>query len=511
MAAGMDWQKLLIVDDDFIAREVLNGTLSGSYKTLLATQGEEALALARQELPDLILLDVMMPKMDGYEVCARLKADSETRDIPVIFVTALDRLRDEAKGFACGAVDYIAKPIRPELVKTRVRTHLELSRHRRHLEELVVERSAALHSSQEDIKLKEQELKQLFETMGEILSSRDHYTSEHALRVAAISVRLGRYLGLGEPEQKVLELGCLVHDIGKVAIPDDVLLKPGRFDQQDRRIMEFHPLVGAQLFSKRLADARITAIILQHHERLDGSGYPHGLRGEEIGELVRIVAVADVYEALIARRPYKRPMLREKALAILRDEVRQGKMEGRVVEALEVISADWDPLAITVDYAAAYVEDIELFRQKAYFREPLSDYYNYRYLLFLDEVKLLPKLGDQYHLIKTDFVKLKEFNQKVGYAKVDQLLDSIGVTLHRAVQRVNAELGAAENLIMLFRRGSDYLIYAGCADCRLTMLLEELSGHLQAIKEEWGLQTGVINQRFGADHPLSEALGVIFV
>lgn len=511
MESGIDCQKLLIVDDDFIAREVLNGTLSGCYKTLMATEGEEALVMAQRERPDLILLDVMMPKMDGYEVCTRLKADAATRDIPVIFVTALDRLRDEAKGFACGAVDYIAKPIRPELVKTRVRTHLELAQHRQNLEALVVERSEALVASQQNIKLKEIELKRLFETMGEILSSRDHYTSEHALRVAAISVRLGRHLGLSEEDLKILELGCLVHDIGKVAIPDDVLLKPGRFDQQDRRIMEFHPLVGAQLFSKRIADERITAIILQHHERLDGSGYPYGLKGDEILDLVRIVGVADVYEALIARRPYKRPMGREKALSILREEVGAGKMEARVVEAMAIVSADWDPLSITVNYAAAYVEDIELFRQKAYFREPLSDYYNYRYLLFLDEVKLLPKRGDRYHLIKTDFVKLKDFNQKVGYAKVDEILDSIGVTLHRAVQGINAELGENESLIMLFRRGSDYLIYAGCADCRLNSLLEELGGHLQGIEAEWGLQTGVINRQFPADFPLNEALGTVFL
>jgi putative nucleotidyltransferase with HDIG domain len=178
-------------------------------------------------------------------------------------------------------------------------------------------------------------IKDLFDVMGEMLGSRDPYSWEHSLRVAAISRRIGLRQGLSSEELEVLEMGCLIHDIGKIAIPDDVLLKPGRFNNIDRQIMNMHPTIGAKYLAFRYPDDRITEIVLYHHERLDGSGYPAGLKGDDISPMVRIVSVADIYEALIAKRPYKSSISSTQAIEILKDEAREGRLDQNVVEALE--------------------------------------------------------------------------------------------------------------------------------------------------------------------------------
>lgn len=351
----------------------------------------------------------------------------------------------------------------------------------------------------------------LFEIMYEMLANRDHSTFEHALRVAEISRRVGEAQGLDAGDLEVLRLGCLVHDIGKVAIPDDVLLKPGLFDRMDRSIMQVHTLVGANLFAKHHHDYRIRNIILHHHERLDGSGYPYGLKGEEIGSLERIVAAADVFEALVARRPYKKPVSREKAIDILWYEVKDGHLDADVVGIIEKITEDWSPLEVSSEFRADYSEDLELFRQMSYFREPLSDFYNYRYLLYLDDAKMLAQSGHlPYHLIVTSFPGIRGFNKDIGFIKADQILDEIGHKLHLTAEAFDSKGSKEEVTVMLLRKSSNFLIYAECNDELLEKLLGEIAKHLEESKQDWGLESRYHHFKFEHGCPAEQAINHVF-
>jgi PAS domain S-box-containing protein/putative nucleotidyltransferase with HDIG domain len=350
----------------------------------------------------------------------------------------------------------------------------------------------------------------LFEIMYEMLANRDHSTFEHALRVAEISRRVGVELGLGAEDMEVLRLGCLVHDIGKVAIPDDVLLKPGLFDRMDRNIMQVHTLVGASLFAKHHHDYRIRRIILHHHERLNGSGYPYGLKGDEIGLLERIVAAADVFEALVARRPYKKPVSREKALGILYFEVKEGCLDREVVAIIAKITENWSPLEVTSEFRAEYSEDLEVFRQMSYFREPLSDFYNYRYLLYLDDAKMLAKSSLPYHLIVASFPGIRQFNKHIGFIKADQILDEIGQKLHLTAEEFDRSGLKNENTVMLLRKSSDFLIYTECDEQLLEKLLLEIGKHLESSKRDWGLDSHYQHFKFAHGFPAEQAINHVF-
>ena len=351
----------------------------------------------------------------------------------------------------------------------------------------------------------------LFEIMYEMLANRDHSTFEHALRVAEISRRIGLELGLKSEDMEVLRLGCLVHDIGKVAIPDDVLLKPGLFDRMDRNIMQVHTLVGASLFAKHHHDFRIRKIILHHHERLDGTGYPYGLKGAEIGQLERIVAAADVYEALVARRPYKNPVTREKAMGILWHEAKKGCLDHGIVEIIEKITEDWSPLEVVSEFRADYSEDLEVFRQMSYFREPLSDFYNYRYLLYLDDAKMLAQSSNlPYHLIVTSFPGIREFNKTIGFIKADQILDEIGHKLHLTADKFDSSGDKEEITVMLLRKSSDFLIYAECDEELFEKLLREIERHLEDSKLDWGLDSLYHHYKFDHGHPAEKAINRVF-
>ncbi|MFN2367851.1 MAG: HD domain-containing phosphohydrolase [Desulfurivibrionaceae bacterium] len=350
----------------------------------------------------------------------------------------------------------------------------------------------------------------LFEIMYEMLANRDHSTFEHALRVAEISRRVALELEMGFEEMEVLQLGCLVHDIGKVAIPDDILLKPGVFDRMDRNIMKVHPLVGASLFAKHHHDYRIRKIILHHHERLDGSGYPYGLKGDEIGQLERIVATADVFEALVARRPYKKPVSRDKAISILWYEAKEGRLDHKIVEIVERITENWSPLEVTSEFQADYSEDLELFRQMSYFREPLSDFYNYRYLLYLDDARMLAKSEQPYYLIVANFPGLREFNKEIGFIKADQILDEIGQKLHLTAEEFEGKGGNGDNTVMLLRKSSDFLIYSECDQEFFAELLAAIKEHLDNSKQDWGLESRYHHFKFDHGYPAELAIDKVF-
>ena len=322
---------ILVIDDAPQNLALMDELLADFYTVKVAPNGPRGLKIAGQvPPPDLILLDVMMPEMDGYEVCRQLKESPATRDIPVIFLTAKTQLADEQQGFAVGAVDYIAKPISPPILSARVSTHLALRQaanflrdQNAYLEQEVVNRTEEVRLVQEATIL----------AMTSLAETRDNETGNHLLRTQ----RYVRTLAIGLREHprfaavltdefiELLFKSAPLHDIGKVGIPDRILLKPGRLDADEFAIMKTHTTMGWDAIER--AKTRIGKpirfldvageIALSHQEKWDGSGYPQGLSGDTIPISARLMALADVYDALISRRVYKEPMPHAKAREII--------------------------------------------------------------------------------------------------------------------------------------------------------------------------------------------------
>jgi putative two-component system response regulator len=305
--------KILIVDDEPLNLKVLKQVLQDDYRLSFAKNGMDALELVKKERPGLILLDVMMPGMTGFEVCKQLKSDPDTHTIPVIFVTALADEADESEGFNAGGVDYINKPISPALVRARVKTHLSLV----HIDEL-----------------KNTHL-ELIQRLGRAAEFKDNETGMHVIRMSHVSGRIALEMGMDAGFAEQLVHAAPMHDIGKIGIPDHVLLKPGKLDDEELAIMRTHPQLGAEILDKsnsqliRLAHT----VALYHHEKWDGSGYPFGLKGEEIPIEARIVAVADVFDALLSKRPYKEAWPVEKAVEEIKSQINR-HFDPQVVAAM---------------------------------------------------------------------------------------------------------------------------------------------------------------------------------
>jgi len=296
--AGKIKPVILAVDDEPANLQLLRQILQDDYTLLFAKQGERALTLAREELPALVLLDVMMPGMNGHAVCQRLKAEPQTAAIPVIFVTALDELQDELGGFEAGAVDYITKPLSPAIVRARVRNHLSLVR----IEEL-----------------KQTQL-QIVQRLGLAAEYKDNETGLHVIRMSHYARLLGVAAGLDEDEADDLLHAAPMHDVGKIGIPDRILQKPGKLDDDEWHTMRTHAAIGGDIIGVHAAGGMLALareIALTHHEKWDGSGYPRGLSGDNIPLAGRIVAIADVFDALTSARPYKRAWPMADALAYL--------------------------------------------------------------------------------------------------------------------------------------------------------------------------------------------------
>ncbi|MFW8601566.1 HD domain-containing phosphohydrolase [Desulfobacterota bacterium M19] len=524
-ADGVSSACILIADNDYINRKFLaNLFLDKKYHIIQAVDGPEAVRLARGRQPDLVLLDIMMPGMDGYEVCALLRR--EFSDIPIILQSSLSSNEAEIKGFAAGAAGFISKPFDSRLILAQVAVQLEIKRDRdlsrrqseklawanRKLEHELAERrhvEKELWAAKQEIaaaeRVKDGMIKDLFAAMCELLSNRDFYTFEHGMRVSSLSRHMGEVLGLDRRQLDALELGGMIHDISKVAIPDDVLLKPGIFDNQDREIMRLHPAMGAKIFSRRQCDPLITDIIHQHHERLDGSGYPQGLHGDNISLLPRIVMVADTYEAIVARRPYKKPQKRQEALRLLRCEASCGRLDSEMVEVLARVTENWNPLSASHFVSDKNTRALESFRRKTYFKEPLSDFYNYRYLFFLNSSGLLAIPDQGYTLCKISCCNLDEINEDEGYLKTDQILDDTGSKLYDVLKDA-ADCAEISCINILFRKGVTYLIYSNCPPLELKILLARLEDVLLELKEEWRLLASLRQRHFAADYSMERAL-----
>jgi len=357
--------KVLMVDDNPTNLQVLQATLEGrGYRLLAARDGASALTVAAKAEPDLILLDIMMPEMDGYEVCRRLKADPVTFEIPIIFLSALTQTEDKVKGLELGAVDYITKPFQPEEVIARVNTHLTL----RCLQQQLSVANAQLTELNENLEKKVEERSQellrsrdsIIFAMAKLTEARDDDTGKHLERICKYTEVLARELAKTDPSIterwiKVVVKTAALHDIGKVGIPDGILLKKGRLTAQEREIMETHPAIGGDTLLELREEmggggpflSRAIEITLGHHEKWDGSGYPFGIKGEAIALSARLVAVADVYDALVSERIYKPGMTHEDAGRIIQEGA--GKhFDPRVVEAFLVQQGDFRQIAATM-------------------------------------------------------------------------------------------------------------------------------------------------------------------
>ena len=347
--------EILIVDDNPANIEVLSELLT-DYRRRVAIDGPTALRLVEARPPDLILLDVMMPRMDGFEVCRRLKAQPGTAEIPVIFITGLGDERSETLGFEVGGIDYITKPFNAKVVRARVQTQIELKAGRdalrtenSRLEARVEARTAELHAALRT--LHKSALDTVFR-LGLAAEYKDDDTGEHVLRMANYAVAVARALGWKQDVLDLLLHAAPMHDIGKIAVPDCILKKPGPLNESEWDVVRRHPLTGARILSGSASEVIQLAevVALTHHEKWNGKGYPQGIAGDAIPLVGRIVAICDVFDALTVRRPYKPPFPLPKALSIIREGV-GSHFDPTVAEAF--FSAQIEIMAIRDRYLAS--------------------------------------------------------------------------------------------------------------------------------------------------------------
>ncbi|WP_457672981.1 HD-GYP domain-containing protein [Thiolapillus sp.] len=329
--ANENGHEILVVDDRRENLQLLSSFLEAEgYRVRMAMNGQVALMSIASKVPDLILLDIRMPGMDGYEVSRELKARAETASIPIIFISAQDDVQAKIKAFKVGGVDFISKPFANEEVVARVRTHLQLIDYHRNLERRVAEAVDRIRRLNDELELTQNEM---VVTLGALMETRDNETGKHVIRVAEYSRLLARLYGLDEETVGLIHMAAPFHDVGKVAIPDRILNKPGRFTPEEWEIMKTHALKGYEIFrySARPVLKMAAIIAKEHHERWDGKGYPHGLWGERISLPGRVVILADVFDALTHERPYKKAWSIEDTVAYIREN--RGRMfEPRMVD-----------------------------------------------------------------------------------------------------------------------------------------------------------------------------------
>lgn len=303
--------RILVVDDLPGNLDLLDRMLAREgHLVQRAGSGEEALALVADSPPDLVLLDVMMPNESGFDVCRELKRQPATRLIPVVLLTALQDVEDKIRGIEAGADDFLTKPINPQELQARVRSLLRLKRYTDDLD------------SAESVIV----------SLALTIEARDAYTNGHCQRLAAYAVALGRDLGLGDDDLAALECGGFLHDIGKIGIPDGVLCKPGALTPAEYEVVKQHTVIGDRLCGELRSLKRVRPIVRHHHERLDGSGYPDGLRGDDVPLLAQIMGIVDVFDAATTTRPYKPAGSCERACEELIREGARGWRSPRLVE-----------------------------------------------------------------------------------------------------------------------------------------------------------------------------------
>ena len=318
--------RILVVDDEMMNRKLLEASLAKlGYQVLQANNGEEALDLAFKMPLDLIILDILMPRMDGYEATRRLKEDERTRNVPVLVVSTYSDVKSRVKAFDAGADDFLAKPVDQLELKARVKSLLKvksyndyLIQYQKRLEDEVERRTEQLREAYDKIRFMALDT---ILRLSQAAEYKDEDTGMHSVRIGYYSAAIARELGLTDEEIDALLHAAPMHDIGKLGVPDRILLKPGKLEPEEWEIMKLHSQIGAKLLSGSDSDVIKLAenIALTHHERWDGTGYPAGLHEDEIPISGRIVALADVFDALLSRRPYKEPIAVDRSLQIIKD------------------------------------------------------------------------------------------------------------------------------------------------------------------------------------------------
>ncbi|MGH9737819.1 MAG: response regulator [Candidatus Acidiferrales bacterium] len=309
-------ERILIVDDELAARSALAILLRrGGYEVSEASDGPSALAACASFRPDLVLLDILMPGMSGFEVCRRIKATPETRLTPVVLITGLSATEDRIQGINSGAEDFLSKPIDVNELMARVHSLVRLKLFTDELE----------HAES------------VLFTLAYSIEARDPYTHGHCERLADMSSRLGEKLGLPEDQIRALRRAGVVHDIGKVAVPDAILLKPGPLSEEQTLVMRKHPVVGERICAPLRTFRLVLPIIRHHHERHDGSGYPDGLHNSQIPVTAAVLQLADVYDALTSDRPYRNASTSAVALAIMQEEAKRGWWDRELLESFRAM------------------------------------------------------------------------------------------------------------------------------------------------------------------------------
>ncbi len=323
-----DKGNILAIDDTPESLKLLSEILrSEGYDVRSAPNGELALHAAASNPPELVLLDIRMPGMDGYEVCRRLKEMPGTRTVPVIFVSAASESAEKVRGFELGAVDFVTKPYQRDELLARVDSHLRLSRLSNHLEEMVEQRTAELREGERKLRAS---LLESITALASMVEIRDPYTFGHQNQVAQLAEAIARELDFSPEQIEGIHLASVVHDVGKIKIPAEILTKPGRLSALEFNLIKEHSRAGYDILKNIEFPWKIAEFVLQHHERLDGSGYPDGIAGERIHPESRIIAVADVVESMISSRPYRPGLGVEAAL----QEIERGK--GKLYDAAAV-------------------------------------------------------------------------------------------------------------------------------------------------------------------------------
>jgi putative two-component system response regulator len=301
----------LVVDDHEVNTLLVETILAPQgYEIISASDGERALELVAAKPPDLILLDIMMPGLSGFDVCTRLKEDERTRLIPIVMVTSLSDLQDRIRGIEVGADDFLSKPFHPAELIARVRSLLRLKQFTDELEDA------------EDVLC----------TLALSVEAKDTYTDGHCERLALYSVALGQSLSLSREQLKALHRGGYLHDVGKIAVPESILNKKTGLNEEEWRIVREHPIIGERICKPLKSLKLVLPIIRHHHERWDGSGYPDGLKGQEIPLAARIIRVVDIYDALMTARPYKPPLETHQAFSIMQRASEKGSCDPRLIE-----------------------------------------------------------------------------------------------------------------------------------------------------------------------------------